>query len=235
MDLENSKIKAPFTVPEAYFQELEDRLLSEVRISALSQLRQPPVPSNYFEDLEAHVLSTVSITPVQSFTPATPEDYFDTLESRILSRVKIDGLQQPAVEPGYFESLEDRIMAEVKLEGLKQPAVPAGYFDSLEKDILAGTVEKNRFRLFRNVKVFRGAAAAAVVGLLAYGFSLNYSPAPKDELANISSDAMIAYLSEQPLMEEDLNFVLDENDVFLTSEVSDKEITSYLMENGISI
>lgn len=233
MDLENSKIKAPFTVPEGYFPGLEDRLLSEVRISVLSELRTPAVPEGYFETLEDQLLSLARLS---SLKPATPEGYFDTLEDQVFSRIKIDGMKHPAVEEGYFEGLEDRIMAEVRLEGLKQPSVPAGYFDTLEKDILDKTARsgKGRFTLFRNVKVFRSAAAVAVIGLLAYGLSLN-DPAPKDELAGISSAAMIAYLSEQPLMEEDLNFVLDDNDIFLTSGVSDSEITSYLLENGINI
>lgn len=232
MDLENSKIKAPFTVPEGYFSGLEDRLLSEIRISELSELRTPAVPEGYFENLEDQLLSLARIS---SLKPATPEDYFDTLEKQILNRVKIDGLKRPAVKEGYFEGLEDRIMAEVRLEGLQQPSVPAGYFDTLEKDILDKTAEsgKAKFTLFRNIKVFRSAAAAAVIGLAAY-LSLS-GPTPKDELAGISSAAMIAYLSEQPLMEEDLNFVLDDNDIFLTSGVSDSEITSYLLENGINI
>lgn len=235
MNLENSKIKAPFTVPEGYFSGLEERLLSGVKISALSELRTPAVPEGYFDALEEQLLSTVRLAPL-NVTPATPEDYFDTLEEQILRRVKIDGLKRPVIEEGYFESLEDRIMAGVRLQGLQQPSVPAGYFDTLEKDILDKTTgaRKGKFTLFRNIRVIRSAAAAAVIGLVAYGLSWN-NPAPKDELAGISSDAMIAYLSEQPLMEEDLNFVLDENDIFLTSEVSDKEIASYLLENGINI
>lgn len=234
MDLENSKIKAPFTVPEGYFSGLEDRLLSEVRISALSELRNPAVPEGYFAALEDHLLSTARMASL-NLRPTPPEGYFDALENQVLSRVKIDGLKLPAVEEGYFEGLEERIMAEVRLEGLKQPSVPAGYFDTLEKDILDKTTGfgKGRFTLFRNLKVFRSAAAAAIIGLAAY-LSLS-NPAPKDELADISSAAMIAYLAEQPLMEEDLNFVLDENDVFPASEVSDNEISAYLLENGINI
>jgi len=234
MNLENSKIKAPFTVPEGYFPGLEDRLLSEIKISALSKLRTPAVPESYFESLEEQLISTARLSSL-NLRASAPEGYFDTLEDQILGRIKIDGLQQPAVEEGYFEALEDRIMAEVRLEGLKQPAVPAGYFDTLEKDILDKTTgtQKAKFTLFRNIKVLRSAAAALIIGLAAY-FSLQ-TPEPKDELADISSAAMIAYLAEQPLMEEDLNFVLDENEVFLTSEVSDNEITAYLMENGINI
>lgn len=233
MDLENSKIKAPFTVPEGYFSGLEDRLLSGIRIPELSKLRTPAVPEGYFDTLEDQLLSMARL-PSLNVLPATPPDYFDILEDQVLSRVKIDGLKRPAVEEEYFSGLEDRIMAEVRLQGLPQSSVPAGYFDTLEKDILGKTTgaAKGKFTLFRNIKVVRSAAAAAVIGLVAYGLSLN-NPAPKDELAGISSDAMIAYLSEQPLMEEDLNFVLDENEVFLTSEVSDKEIASYLLENGI--
>ncbi len=235
MNLDNSRIKAPFTVPEGYFSGLEERLLSEMKISALSELRTPPVPEGYFEALEDQLVSIARITPL-NLQASAPEGYFDTLEDQVLRRVKIDGLKRPAVEEGYFEGLEDRIMAEVRLEGLQQPAVPAGYFEALEKDILNKTTgsRKQKFTLFRNnIRVFRNAAAALLIGFAAY-FSLS-KPAAEDELASISSAAMIAYLAEQPLMEEDLNFVLDENDVFLTSEVSDNEIAAYLQENGINI
>lgn len=234
MNLDNTQIKAPFTVPEGYFSGLEEQLLSEMKISVLSELHAPAVPEGYFEALEDQLISVTRITSLNLRTSA-PEGYFDALEEQILSRVKIDGLKRPAVKEGYFEGLEDLIMAEVRLEGLQQPPVPAGYFEALEKDILDKTTgsRKEKFTLFRNFRVFRNAAAAVLVGFAAY-FSLN-RPEPKDELADISSAAMIAYLAEQPLMEEDLNFVLDENDVFLTSEVSDNEIAAYLQENGINI
>ncbi len=230
MNLESSKIKAPFTVPEGYFSGLEERLLSEVKISGLPELS---VPEGYFEALEDRMIALARISSLQ---PATPLQYFDMLEEQVLSRVKIDGLAQPAVEKDYFAELETRILAEVHLEGLKQPAVPEGYFETLESTILNKTADapKGKFILFRNIRVLRGAAAAAIIGLAAY-WGLADTPQTKDELANISSAAMIAYLSEQPLMEEDLNFVLDEDDVFMASEISDSEISAYLLENGINI
>ena len=230
MNLENSTIKAPFTVPEGYFNELEERLLSEARVAALSPLPRPAVPDHYFESLENRLNALARIS---SLKPEVPENYFQSLENQVLSRVNIEGLSRPSVEAGYFEELEAEVLMKVRMGTPAAPVVPDGYFTTLEKDILNKTVGKPAFTLFRNIRVWRNAAAVVVIGLMAW-FGLQ-SPAPKDELADISTAAMISYLSEQPLMEEDLNFLLTEDDLFLTTEISDNEIKAYLLENGINI
>lgn len=233
MNLENNKIKAPFTVPQAYFEGLEDRLLSEISISELSKLKVNRVPEGYFDTFEEQVISQIKLSSFKKEMPVS-ENYFDEMESQILSRIKIDGLSQPKVEEAYFSSLEGNILAEINLSKLKQPAVSEGYFDSLEDKILSKTVEEKKptFTLFKNIKVWRGAAAAAIVGLAAY-MTVEMTT-PKDDLATISSEAMIAYLAEQPLMDDDLSFVLDDGaDVLLTTDISEADISEYLDSNGI--
>ena len=232
MNLESSKIKAPFTVPEGYFDDLEKKLLSEARIAGLSKLNALPVPENYFEDLEVQVSA---LTRIPTSALQVSENYFDTLENQLLVRIKLEGLGQPAVETDYFKGLEEEILLKTRRDSFVEPVVPSGYFDTLENTILEKTsgTTKPRFTLFRNIKVVRRAAAAILVGLAGY-LTIN-TDRPKDELAEVSSAAMIAYLADQPLMEEDLNFILNDEDVFLTSEVSDNEITAYLLENGINI
>jgi hypothetical protein len=240
MNLDNTHIKSPFTVPHDYFEVLEEQIMSEVKISEMSRLINSPVSENYFGDLENQILSTVKLENLgiqQEIT--TPEGYFDEMESQILSKVKIDNLAQPAVNDTYFDNLEEVILASVKIDEmnhLKTSEVPLGYFDTLEKEILLKTSDKKetKFTVYKNIKVFRTAAAMTVFGLLGYGaFFLNQKP--QNELADISSTAMIAYLDDQALMEEDLEFVLEGQDDYslLTSDISDYEISEYLKEYGI--
>jgi hypothetical protein len=222
--MKNISIKAPFTVPEGYFSALEDRVLSEASLPAFKA--GVPVPKDYFSSLEKNVLAQVSMDKL-NFT--TPPEYFSDLEKQVMAQVKIADLQQPSVPDSYFSDLENRILGQVSMEALKELPVPAEYFTTLEAEILQKTAAPKRFNLFRNI--YRNAAAVVILGITAYGFWNR----PVDQLSDISSAEMIAYLSEQPLMAEDLSFVLEKNENLLTSEVSQDEISDYLMENGINI
>lgn len=221
--MKNLSTKAPFTVPEGYFSALEERVLSEARLPAFSA--EWPVPDHYFTSLESKILSQVSMDKLHF---ETPSGYFPEMEEQILAQIKLADLPLPAVPQDYFSDLESRIRGQVSMEAWKVPAVPNGYFDSLETEILQKTLAPKRFTLFRNV--YRNAAAVVLIGLTAYGFWNR----PVDQLADVSSAEMIAYLAEQPLMAEDLTFVLEKKDNLLTSEVSEDEIADYLMDNGIN-
>lgn len=222
--MENLSIKAPFTVPEGYFSALEERVLSE---ASLPDFRaEMPVPTDYFSVLESKIMAQVSMDKL-SFE--IPEQYFSEMEEQILAQVKLPEAQTLSVPASYFTDLESRILGQVSMDSYKEPAVPEGYFSALETDILQRTVAPKRFNLFRNV--YRNAAAVVLIAIGAYA----YWNKPVDQLSDISSAEMIAYLSEQPLMAEDLTFVLEENENLLTSEVSQDEIADYLMDNGINI
>lgn len=237
MNLENYHRKSPFLVPENYFSELEGRILSEVKLSKLKNL---PVIEGYFERLEDEILTKVKIEQLNNVSELpVPTDYFKDLENNIIVQVKLEGLNQPSVNEEYFEELELSVLSTIKLESLKQleSPVPVGYFENLERDLLSKTVErKSRFTLFRNVKILRGAAAVALFGLIGYGISYTetQSKPANDKLADISTEAMVAYLGDQQLMEEDLSLVLNnDNNEFILTDFSDKEISAYLSENGI--
>lgn len=228
-------------MPQGYFERMEEQIMSEVKISEMSRLKNSSVSETYFDSLEEQILSSLTLQKLNLKSDySAPQGYFEDMEEQILSRVKIEGLRQTQVNQVYFDELESSILATVKIDQmghLKENEVPEGYFSALENEILSRTVEKKeaRFTLFKNIKVFRTAAAAiALFGCLGYGASL-LNAEPQDELADISSTAMIAYLDDQALMEEDLAFILEGQDDYtlLTSDISDSDISAYLTENGI--
>jgi hypothetical protein len=220
--MENRSIKSPFKAPDNYFEELEGRILSEVRISGLPAAL--PVPEGYFSDLENEIMAQVQMDQLNL---AAPPSYFEEMEEQILAQVKLSKIPELSTPEKYFSDLESKLLAQVQLEGIKELPTPKGYFDQLENEVL-NKIQKPKFGIFRNV--FRYAAASVVLILTAYGV---WNSRPHDEWADISSAEMVAYLSEQPLMAEDLTFVLDGNENLLTTEISDSEISDYLMDNGI--
>lgn len=240
MNLDNTNIKPPFTVPQGYFERMEEQIMSEAKISEMSRLKNSHVSETYFDSLEEQILNSVALQNLNlKSKESAPQGYFEDLENQILNRVKIEGLAQPQVSESYFDDLESTILATVKIDqirSLETNHVPVGYFDTLEEEILSKTSEKkeSRFTLFKNAKVFRTAAAITLFGFLGYAGSL-LTAEPKNELADISSAAMLAYLDEHTLMEEDLEFILEGQDDYtlLTSDISDSEISAYLTENGI--
>lgn len=240
MNLKNLDKELKLNVPQGYFQKMEQEIYAQIGISAMDQIENPQVPEDYFEELENNILNTVKLD--QSLNKATwevPEGYFDQLESEITDRIKIDGIKQEVVEESYFAELEEKILAIAAIEEMNElqyEEADENYFDKLEASILKKTVDekKAKFKILRNFSFSRGAAAAVIIGMLAYGMSL-FSIQAKDEFSDVSSDAIIAYLSDQNLDQADLSFIVEdeEDDYFLIDDFSDYEIQLYLQENGI--
>ncbi|MBS1529377.1 MAG: hypothetical protein JSU01_03640 [Bacteroidetes bacterium] len=154
MSLKQVNPNNPFTVPEGYFDSLDEQILSKIKL----------------EELKTN-------TTDSGFT--VPEGYFDELTGNIRSRIAVEeALDKEAtgfsVPDGYFENLEQQIQSRIFVEESleAQPAgfeVPEGYFDNLTANILAKTaIEQKPQRsavvrqLFRPV-VFKYAAAACLV------------------------------------------------------------------------
>lgn len=87
--------KNPYTVPDAYFEEMESQLLSRIKISEA--------------DNNQHLFTV-------------PEGYFDALPDQIISLAKFDELKQAkdievfSVPENYFLDLEDRIITKIGTE-----------------------------------------------------------------------------------------------------------------------
>ncbi|WP_255080176.1 hypothetical protein [Lacihabitans sp. CCS-44] len=144
MNIEESNIKSPFTIPEGYFGKLEENILAEVSIQRMKSLKKAATPEGYFDKLENGILSLAKIDKLQNIKSlSVPKDYFEDLESQIISQVNIDKLKDSAkseVPEAYFDEMEDLIFSKIKIEKLKdikENKTPEGFFDELEEQISA--------------------------------------------------------------------------------------------------
>ncbi|MBK9511458.1 MAG: hypothetical protein IPO04_19410 [Cytophagaceae bacterium] len=95
MDIETNKIKSPFTVPEGYFSELEDRILSEVRVRTLTEDQPFQAPEGYFESFEERILGAIKTEEFPKEQPfKASEDYFSELENQILGRIALENISK---------------------------------------------------------------------------------------------------------------------------------------------
>lgn len=108
------------------------------------------VPDNYFNELPEKILSQVKLEQLkgeQNTGFTTPEGYFDTLESQLISNIKFDGLREGdnfQVPEGYFVEMEDQLMAQIaidKFQSEQEQEVPQGYFEGLTDRIMARVQE----------------------------------------------------------------------------------------------
>ena len=149
----------PFTVPDGYFDELEQQIVSFIKLDELKNNNAPSqgftVPENYFEELNANINARINIEEafdkeVTGF--AVPQDYFEELSDNINARINIEeSLDKEAtgfaVPQGYFEELSQQIQGRITVEeSLSQSeetfVIPDGYFNKLAKNILDKTVNQ---------------------------------------------------------------------------------------------
>jgi hypothetical protein len=127
MSLKQVNPNNPFTVPEGYFDESEQQIVSFIKLDALK-----------------------TGAPSQGFT--VPENYFEELSDNIHSRINIEealdkeitGFEVPE---GYFEDLSQQIQSRIMVgEALNEPAetfaVPQDYFNQLTENILNKTTNQ---------------------------------------------------------------------------------------------
>jgi hypothetical protein len=141
----------PFDVPEAYFDDLSERIISGVHLEQIKEanpLGAFTVPENYFTELRNNIQSRITIEEAAAtdgepmFVPA---NYFDELNSNIQSRIAIEAAIQNDtksfdVPEGYFDNLADQIQSRIAIEEViaGQPegfTVPQGYFEELSSNI----------------------------------------------------------------------------------------------------
>jgi hypothetical protein len=133
--LKQVKSNNPFTVPEGYFNELEQQITSLVKLDELKKDAASEgftVPENYFDELSAHIQSRIKIEEVLDKDTAghtVPAEYFENLSQQIQSRIMIEeALCEPteifAVPQDYFEQLSQDILNKtVNQEDLKQEVI----------------------------------------------------------------------------------------------------------------
>ena len=157
MSLKQVNPNNPFTVPDGYFDELEQQIVSYIKLDELktgSPSNGFAVPENYFDKLSNNINARIAIEEAADkettgFT--VPEGYFDELSQQIQSRIAVEEALDKSedtfsVPKGYFEELSQNIQSRIAVEeALIQEeafAVPDGYFDKLSANILDKTVNQ---------------------------------------------------------------------------------------------
>jgi hypothetical protein len=160
MSLKQVNPNNPFTVPEGYFDSLDEQVLSKIKLEELKNSMPEmgfAVPENYFEDLAGNIQSRIAVEEIldkETAGFAVPEGYFDNLEQQIQSRIFVE--EALDAQPAGFD-------------------VPEGYFTDLTNNILNKTTEqkperKGIVRQMFSTAAFKYATAACLA--LAIGGTL---------------------------------------------------------------
>jgi len=186
----------PFTVPVGYFEELDERIMSAIKLNELKNtipLDCFTVPENYFEQLSGDIQSRIAVEAIldQDNTGFTvPENYFEELSSNIKSRLLVEQA---------INSAEDTF------------TVPQDYFNQLHQNILNKTVNhdtvkrKNAVIRMISSNVFKYATAACFVLMIGGGIFLSQFESPDaihkrsflhKELSTVSVDDIQNYVEQ---------------------------------------
>lgn len=99
----------PFSVPERYFDEMQQQLQSRMRIAQFdNEDLYFNLPDNYFEKLESKVTSVIKLEHLKEISDSQafsiPENYFETLEEKIKAKVESEVLKtsQPKVKRLFY-------------------------------------------------------------------------------------------------------------------------------------
>lgn len=139
-----------FGVPEGYFDDLSERIISGVHLEEIIQadvLGGFTVPENYFTELSSNIHSRITIEEAaashEEFT--VPANFFEELSSNIHSRIAIEEAlageaESFTVPQGYFDELSSNIQSRINLEEAitaeaESFTVPQGYFNELSNNI----------------------------------------------------------------------------------------------------
>ncbi len=82
--------KHGFSVPDTYFNTIEDGVLAEINTSKIIlDKTNYKIPDNYFNNVEDTIISKLKIEALEKeATNSIPEGYFETLEDRVLEKIK---------------------------------------------------------------------------------------------------------------------------------------------------
>ena len=229
MSLKQVNPTNPFTVPEGYFNELEQNITSYIKLDEFkTQGTQQgfAVPENYFEELSSNIQSRIFVEEALNIdTPgfAVPQDYFENLEQQIESRIFVE-------------------------EALNEPAnnfiVPEGYFNQLNQSILNKTanqpVKKQKGTIVRmfNSPAFKYATAACLTIAVGSAILFNQNNAINpmaahdktflhQSLSSIPLNDIQSYLQTQ-LDESDKNSLMDDNDKQINNTQLNNDLQDYI-------
>ena len=200
------------------------------RLSEMEKVNVFQVPEGYFMDLNERILTNVFINQNEKNSlQQVPEGYFDSLSTRILSRIKqeesaeseiksispalhyLKGEQVFKVPEGYFDDLSDRILKRIKGQSGK-----VVYLDSVKKwwkyaaaAVVAVVITVASLQIFRSPGSKDGKTlAAASENLPGYVqlASKYQTPRQLDQgIASLSDDEIAKYLERTTTILDDEN------------------------------
>ncbi len=227
----------PYEVPQGYFENLPEAILSRVQSEEASPVlpasKQNPysVPSGYFENLADTLLNRVkaekassakeeieALSPVlgklNKTTPySLPNGYFEDLATNITDGAKAIELVN--------EELENLSPLMIGLKSNNVYEAPEGYFDSLATTLLAKVKQQQPAKVVSmnfSRKIMRYAAAAVIVGVVfVAGWFINTvgpASATEERIAKELNEK-VKKVSDDELIKffEDANTAIDDNTV----------------------
>lgn len=215
----------PYQVPQGYFDAFADNVMLRLKADDVSAKEE-------LESLSPLLGSLSKKLPFEA-----PEGYFSELSEHAVAGVK-------AIEFVNVE-LENLSPTMISLKSANVFEVPSGYFESLADNVLKNIRERKSAKVVSmGRKVMRYAVAAMLIGLIALGGWLYFSPSQPTTIASIetkvkqvSEDEMVKFLESDALVAADTNpntEQIDETDMkSMLTDVSDEELEKFASDNNV--
>ncbi|HEY4198183.1 MAG TPA: hypothetical protein VGM63_21730 [Mucilaginibacter sp.] len=199
--LKQVKPNNPFTVPDGYFEESEQQIVSFIKLDALKTddpAQGFTVPENYFEELSGNITARINIEEAldkETTGLTVPEGYFEGLSKQIQSRIMVE---------------------EVLSESTEIFTVPQDYFGRLTENILNKTAnaqenvkQKGVIRQLFSSAAFKYATAACLT--LAVGATILLSQGGSSNAVVVDHDNSFLHKSLSAIPVEDIKSYLQLN------------------------
>lgn len=147
----------PFGLPENYFNDLESKIITQVKLIECKDESIFEVPEGYFDNLSDAIMCKITEDNLKNQIASDgfeiPAQYTSELTSTIFNRISEDKLKETIASDGftipanYDQSLENSIFARIAEQKLKETistdgfSVAAGYEETLESAIFARIAE----------------------------------------------------------------------------------------------
>lgn len=205
-----------FTVPEGYFDSLNDGILMGIRLE-----------------------NGINTEIIDNSTDGVPAGYFDSLAGSIMAKIKAQDEEDAATEIRALSPMLYSIQSENVFE------VPAGYFEKLSDDVLQRVKPQTRvIKIQRRSSTFlKYAVAAAFTGVMALGvFKFTSGPSEKIELPDYVTvglqvenvDQELSKISDADILKYLEASGTDVNAAFVANSIDKNELPSqedYLLDD----
>jgi hypothetical protein len=256
MSLKQVNPNNPFTVPEGYFDGLNEMILSKIKLEELKNNSTGfTVPENYFDELSANIQSRINLEEAldKETSPfGVPDGYFDELSANIQARINVgEALDKEAagfiVPEGYFDNLQQQIQSRIFVEEAltAQPegfSVPENYFDTLSANILDKTSQKEKVKSYGVVRklfattAFKYATAACLAIAIGGTIFLSQTENPQEAHSNSflhKSLSVIPVEDIQNYLQSHLDPITDTHSLMDETKQADADNLSHDLQNAL--